>query len=86
MLGSVAWFDLKRGYGFIKPQEGADVFVHIRELESCGIGGLKQGDVVDFEITQGRNGRTCARRVKFLKPAHRVAQDGFQDAESCVNA
>lgn len=69
MRGTVAWFNLQKGYGFVTPDSGADVFVHIRELETCGIGGLKSGDVVDFEVVDGRGGRTCAKNIKFLKSA-----------------
>lgn len=67
MQGLVAWFNIEKGYGFVTPEHGPDVFVHIRELESCGIGGLKSGNVVSFEVAPGRNGRTCAKNIKFLR-------------------
>lgn len=69
MRGTVAWFNIEKGFGFLTPEAGADVFVHIRELECCGIGGLKAGDTVEFEIIPGRSGRTCARSIKFIKSA-----------------
>lgn len=69
MRGSVAWFNMQKGYGFVTPDSGADVFIHIREMESCGIGGLKPGDVVEFDVAPGRNGRTCAKKIKFVRPA-----------------
>lgn len=72
MRGAVAWFNIQKGYGFITPDSGADVFVHIRELESCGIGGLKPSDTVEFEVVPGREGRTCARNIKFIRPAQQT--------------
>lgn len=67
MHGTVAWFNIEKGYGFVTPEYGADVFIHIRELESCGIGGLKSGNVVSFDVVPGRNGRTCAKNIKFIR-------------------
>lgn len=75
MRGGVAWFNIEKGYGFITPDSGQDVFVHIREMMSCGICGLKEGDIVEFEVVPGRNNRTCARNIKFLRPAeHNLAR------------
>lgn len=69
MQGKVAWFNIQKGYGFLTPDAGgSDVFVHIREMEVCKIGGLKEGDVIDFEIADGRNGRTCAKKLRFIRP------------------
>jgi cold shock protein len=59
------WND--NGYGFIKPDSGADVFVHIREV----LGGrdeLYAGDRVSYELgTNPRNGRTEAKRVTVIE-------------------
>lgn len=75
MRGGVAWFNLQKGFGFITPDSGPDVFVHIRELESCGIGGLRAGDTVEFEVVPGRSNRTCARNIKFIRRAeHSLAR------------
>lgn len=71
MRGTVAWFNIQKGYGFVTPQSGADVFVHIRELECCGIGGLRAGDTLEFDIVPGRAGRTCAKKIRFVAPAAR---------------
>jgi CspA family cold shock protein len=48
--GTVKFFNTDKGYGFIAPDGGgADVFVHISELERSGIGALNEGQKVRFE-------------------------------------
>jgi CspA family cold shock protein len=54
--GSVKWFNEKKGYGFISPDEGEDVFVHYSEIKGDGFRTLYEGQQVRFEITQGRKG------------------------------
>lgn len=61
-IGTVKWFSLEKGYGFIHPDDGRpNVFVHISAVESAGMSGLKEGQRVVFEIEQDeRTGRTSA--------------------------
>jgi CspA family cold shock protein len=48
-IGTVKWFDPRRGYGFIQPEDGLqDVFVHISAVERSGIGNLHEGQRVSF--------------------------------------
>jgi len=54
--GSVKWFNEKKGYGFISPDEGEDVFVHYSEIQGNGFRTLYEGQQVQFEITEGRKG------------------------------
>jgi len=54
--GTVKWFNDTKGFGFIKPEEGEDVFVHQSEIQSEGFRSLKEGQQVEFEITQGQKG------------------------------
>ena len=54
--GTVKWFDSKKGYGFITRQEGEDVFVHYSALEGEGFRSLKEGQKVEFELTEGQKG------------------------------
>lgn len=57
MQGTVKWFNDKKGYGFITPDEGGkDVFVHYSAIDSKGHKTLKEGDQVEFEIKQGPKG------------------------------
>jgi CspA family cold shock protein len=58
--GTVKWFDPKRGYGFIRPEQGEDVFVHVSALEGSGMESLQEGQTVEFDIEQGRKGLQAA--------------------------
>ena len=49
--GTVKWFDSKKGFGFIEPEDGGkDVFVHISAVERAGLRELKDGQKVSYEI------------------------------------
>jgi CspA family cold shock protein len=54
--GTVKWFNEAKGYGFIKQDDGPDVFVHHTAIVSEGFRTLNEGDVVTFETTQGPKG------------------------------
>ncbi len=54
--GTVKWFNADKGYGFITPTEGDDLFVHFSEIQSAGYRSLDEGATVEFEVTQGKKG------------------------------
>ncbi|MDF2819475.1 MAG: cold-shock protein [Stenotrophomonas rhizophila] len=54
--GTVKWFNDAKGFGFISRESGEDVFVHFRAIESQGFKSLKEGQAVEFEVTQGQKG------------------------------
>jgi cold shock protein len=58
--GTVKWFNAEKGYGFITPEEGPDVFVHYSAIQSNGYRSLNEGDRVEFEITQGKKGKQAS--------------------------
>lgn len=64
--GTVKWFNGEKGYGFITPESGADVFVHYSEIQSDGFRTLNEGDKVEFEITEGKKGKQ-ASGVRVIK-------------------
>ncbi len=62
--GTVKWFNDKKGYGFITPEEGNDVFVHHSSIQGEGFKSLREGEEVEFEITQDPRGEKAANVVK----------------------
>ena len=54
--GTVKWFNEAKGFGFISPEEGNDVFVHFSAIQSDGFKTLADGDRVEFETTEGPKG------------------------------
>ena len=61
--GTVKWFNGKKGFGFITPDDGGeDLFVHHSEIKMDGYATLDEGQKVDFEIGEGKKG-PCATNV-----------------------
>jgi cold shock protein len=59
--GTVKWFNTQKGYGFIQPDDGSkDVFVHISAVERSGLGNLREGQKLSYELERGQQGRTSA--------------------------
>lgn len=55
--GTVKWFDAKKGFGFITPDDGTeDVFVHHTNIEGQGFKTLNNGQAVEYEVGEGRKG------------------------------
>ncbi len=67
--GTVKWFNGKKGFGFIQPEEGgADVFVHISALERAGLNDLREGQRVSYELAANK-GKTSAVNLKLVDAA-----------------
>ena len=58
--GRVKWFDEKKGFGFIEREEGADVFVHFKAIQSEGYKTLAEGQEVNFDVEDGQKGPQAA--------------------------
>ena len=57
-MGVVKFFNLTKGYGFIKPDEGgSDVFVHVSAVERSGVGTLAEGQRISFETEPDKRGK-----------------------------
>ena len=55
--GKVKWFDEKKGFGFITPDEGGeDLFVHYSNISGDGFRSLYENQAVEYEISEGKKG------------------------------
>jgi len=63
--GTVKWFNNQKGYGFITPESGSDVFVHLSAIQEDGYKTLDEGQEVEFEIQQGPKGPQAINVVKL---------------------
>merc|ERR1712071_401151 len=62
--GTVKWFDSRKGFGFIIPNDGsADVFVHHSTLHAEGFRSLAEGESVEYNVVEGSDGRRNAEQV-----------------------
>jgi CspA family cold shock protein len=67
--GTVKWFNDAKGFGFIQPDGGsADAFAHFSAIQMEGFKTLKEGQRVDFELTQGAKGLMAANIVASTQP------------------
>jgi cold shock protein len=62
--GTVKWFNPDKGYGFISVEGGDDVFAHYSEIQSDGFKTLDEGQLVEFDITDGQNGKKQASNIR----------------------
>jgi|TARA_B110000971_G_C19771578_1_gene391068 CspA family cold shock protein len=64
--GKIKWFDPKKGYGFITPDDGSkDAFLHISALETAGISQLEVGQSVTYELAEQR-GKQSATEIQKI--------------------
>ena len=54
--GTVKWFNESKGFGFIERESGSDVFAHFRAINGDGFKTLKEGQKVEFTVTDGAKG------------------------------
>jgi len=64
--GTVKFFDVNKGFGFIEPEDGGkDAFVHITAVERAGLRALNEGQKVSYELQTGQNGKTFADNLSL---------------------
>ena len=54
--GTVKWFNPEKGYGFIRQENGEDIFVHYSSIAGDGFRSLEEGQKVEFDVAPGRKG------------------------------
>jgi CspA family cold shock protein len=63
-IGTVKFFNVQRGFGFIRPEDGSkDVFVHITAVERAGLDTLVEGQKVTYDVVMER-GKPAAGNLK----------------------
>lgn len=66
--GTVKWFNAEKGFGFIQPDEGGDdAFVHITAVKDAGLASLDEGQKVQYDMIEGRNGRMAAGNLSVTE-------------------
>ena len=64
--GKVKWFDAKKGFGFITPDEGdKDAFLHVSALQAANIQSVNDGQAVSYELTEQR-GKMAASEIALI--------------------
>jgi cold shock protein len=66
-VGTVKWFDCKKGFGFLLDDEGNEVFIHYTVIEGDGFRRLRDGEKVEYEASTGPKG-ILATRVRRIEP------------------
>ncbi len=66
--GTVKWFNDKKGYGFIRQEEGREIFVHYSSINQPGFKTLSEGETVSFEIEESQRG-PVAKNVSKMQGA-----------------
>ena len=63
--GTVKWFNNEKGFGFISPNSGEDVFVHHSSIQGNGFKSLEEGDNVEFDVATGPKGLQAQNVIKI---------------------
>mgnify|MGYP001320746688 FL=1 len=64
--GKVKWFDAKKGFGFITPDDGGkDAFLHVSALQTANIQSVSDGQAVSYELTEQR-GKQAASDIQLM--------------------
>jgi len=70
---------MDRGFGFIKTEDEKDLFFHRNELEGVEFNSLREGQEVEYEKGQGRDGRPCAVKVKLAGTENSQDEAGVEE-------
>ncbi len=76
---------MDRGFGFIKTEEGSDLFFHSNDLEGAEFNSLQAGQEVEYEQGEGRDGRPAAVKVRLIETQSDEAGDAGSGEEEDVS-
>ena len=62
--GTVKWFDVKKGFGFIQLEDGSEIFVHYSNISGSVLKVLEDGESVEFEVIEGNKGLQAQNVMK----------------------
>jgi len=86
--GTVKWFNATKGFGFIQPDDGGnDVFVHISAVERAGLGTLREGQKISYEIMADRgSGKSSADNLRAAGEGQAPSRPSPSDQDSIAGA
>ena len=65
LRGTVRWFDISKGYGYIQPETGVEVFVHYTAIVGSGLKNLNAGQQVEFTLKDSYRGPLASDVVRL---------------------
>lgn len=81
LTGTVKWFDVRKGFGFVSDEDGLDYFVHFSEIQEEGFRKLQSGQKVTFAAGEDSRGRSVARNVVAEPDAEDASELAGEDNE-----
>jgi CspA family cold shock protein len=64
-IGTVKFFNVDKGYGFIQPESGGnDAFVHISAVQAAGMTTLDRDQRVSYDLETDQRGKTSAVNIQ----------------------
>ena len=83
---TVLWFDEAKGFGFVQPEEGDKIFLHIRQLEAAGLTSIGSAAELKVVIGQGPKGANVSRIVEVLSTGQPLADAKPRDSQRSPSA
>ena len=80
-VGTVKWFNPNKGFGFIKQDNGDDLFVHQSEIRQAGFRFLNLGDRVEFEVGSGKKGPVALKVIRTKSADPENVPNNYEEPE-----
>ncbi len=74
VTGQVKWFNEKKGFGFIINADGADVFVHYKDIQGVGFKTLNENDTVSFVLESGDKGLKALEVIRITAEVEQLEE------------